>query len=244
MINLMAIAKQTKENYKPPTKAFICKYCERGFSREKTLTTHVCEQKRRWQQEGDKGVQLGLQAYLRFYEMTQGGDAAKKSYGDFVNSQYYNAFVKFGKHMVSISCINTSAFIKFVVKNNIKLDQWTHDKYYQEYLETHLRTETWQDAITRSLKTMESHMKEHGVHLHTYFFAANPNKICSHIVNGRLSPWIIFNCDSGVAFLGKLSQEQLGIIYEYIDPDYWRKNFVKFHTETAIVKDALKEAKL
>lgn len=87
-------------------------------------------------------------------------------------------------------------------------------------------------------------MKEHGVHLHTYFFAANPNKICSHIVNGRLSPWIIFNCDSGVAFLGKLSQEQLGIIYEYIDPDYWRKNFVKFHTETAIVKDALKEAKL
>jgi len=240
----MAIAKQTRENYKPGNKPFVCKYCERGFSREKTLLHHVCEQKRRWQQEKDKGVQLGLQAYLRFYEVTQGGDKAKKTYGDFVNSQYYNAFVKFGKHMVSISCINTSAFINYVINNNVKLDQWCQDKHYQAYLEHHLRTETWQDAIARSLKTMESWADENGVHLHTYFFACNPNKICSHIVNGRVSSWVIFNCDTGVNFLSKLNPEQLQIIYSYIDPDFWRRYFVKFHQETAIVKDALKEAKL
>lgn len=244
MITLMAIAKQTRENYKPSDKPFVCKYCQRGFSREKTLSTHVCEQKRRWQQEKDKGVQLGLQSYLKFYEMTQGGDGAKKTYGDFVNSNYYNAFVKFGKHMINISCINTSAFIGYVIRNNIKLDQWCQDKHYQAYLEAHLRTETWQDALTRSLKTMESWADEHGVHLHTYFFAANPNKICSHIVNGRVSPWIIFNCETGQNLLSKLNQEQLSIIYSYIDPDFWRKNFIKYHVETAIVKDALKEAKL
>ena len=48
---LMAIAKQTRENYKPREKPFVCKYCQRGFSREKTLSQPMCEQKRRWQQE-------------------------------------------------------------------------------------------------------------------------------------------------------------------------------------------------
>ena len=239
---LMAIAKQTRENYKPGEKPFVCKYCQRGFSREKTLFSHMCEQKRRWQQEKDKGVQMGLQAYLRFYESSQGGQ--KKTYGDFVNSQYYNAFVKFGKHIIDIKAINPSAFIDYVLKNNIKLDKFCKDENYQNYLEQHLRVESWQDAIARSLQNMEKWADENGVHLHTYFFAANPNKICSHIVNGRVSPWVIFNCETGVAFLGKLNPEQLTIIYPYIDPDFWRQHFVKYHQETAIVKDALKDSKL
>ena len=55
---LMAIAKETRQAYKPGDKPFVCKYCGRGFSREKTLANHMCEQKRRWQQENDKGVQM------------------------------------------------------------------------------------------------------------------------------------------------------------------------------------------
>ena len=199
MNTLMEIAKETVEGYEVSEKPFVCKYCNRGFSREKTLASHVCEQKRRWQQEKDKGVQMGLQAYLRFYETTQ-GSSTRKTYGDFVNSQYYNAFVKFGKHIIEIKAINPSAFINYVLKKNVKLDRYCRDENYQNYLEEHLKTETWQDAIARSLKTMESWADENGVHLHTYFFAANPNKICSHIVNGRVSSWVIFNCETGVNF--------------------------------------------
>jgi hypothetical protein len=54
----------------------------------------------------------------------------------------------------------------------------------------------------------------------------------------------LFNCDTGVDFLSKVNQEQLALIYPYIDPDFWRKNFIKYNQETAIVKDALKEAGL
>ena len=83
---------------------------------------------------------MGLQAYLRFYESSQGGQ--KKTYGDFVNSQYYNAFVKFGKHIIDIKAINPSAFIDYVLKNNIKLDKFCKDENYQNYLEQHLRIES------------------------------------------------------------------------------------------------------
>ena len=61
---------------------YKCRYCEKDFSKESTLAVHLCEPKRRWQQEKETGVQLGLRAYLRFYEITQ-GSAKLKSYDDF-----------------------------------------------------------------------------------------------------------------------------------------------------------------
>ena len=91
---------------------------------------------------------------------------------------------------------------------------------------------------------METWADEQSVQLNSYFFSANKNKICQHIVYGRVSTWVLFNCDTGVNFLSKISQEQLAMIYEYIDPDFWKKNFIKHHQETAIVKSALKEAGL
>jgi hypothetical protein len=94
---------------------------------------HLCEQKRRWQEERETGVQFGLQAYLRFYEMTQ-GSAKMKSYADFVASPYYKAFVKFGRHMVAIRAVNPKMFIDWVIKENKKLDHWCHEKVYLEYL--------------------------------------------------------------------------------------------------------------
>jgi hypothetical protein len=245
MSTLIDIAKETVKGYVVSEKPFVCKYCNRSFSKEKTLASHVCEQKRRWQQEKDKHVQVGMQAYVRFFEKTQGNTrASNKTYGDFANSPYYNAFVKFGKHVMDIRAINTAKFIDWVIDNNIKLDQWTYDTHYEKYIDAHLRVESWQDAVSRSLKTMETWADEQDVQLNSYFFAGKLTKVCHDIVYGRVSSWVIFNCESGVNFLGKVNEEQLALIYPYIDPDFWQKNFIKYHNETEIVKSALKEAGL
>jgi hypothetical protein len=109
--------------------SYKCRYCEKDFSKESTLAVHLCEPKRRWQQEKETGVQLGLRAYLRFYEITQ-GSARMKSYEDFVSSPYYNAFVKWGRHMVGIRGINPPQFLEWLLKNNKKIDQWCKDEFY------------------------------------------------------------------------------------------------------------------
>ena len=54
---------------------------------------HVCEPKRRYQERDEVGVQIGLQSYMRFYEITQ-GSAKLKTFDDFAESPYYRAFVK------------------------------------------------------------------------------------------------------------------------------------------------------
>ena len=137
----------------------ICKYCGKEFRKESSLAVHLCEPKRRWQQEKEVGVQLGMQAYLRFYEMTQ-GSAKMKTYADFVVSPYYRAFVKFGRHMVGIRAVNPRTFIDYVIKENKKLDHWCQEKLYLEYLKQYMRKEAVSDALERALKEMQDYTDE------------------------------------------------------------------------------------
>ena len=196
-------------------------------------------------QEKEVGVQFGLQAYLRFFELTQ-GSAKLKSYADFVDSPYYSAFVKFGRHMIAIRAVNPRAFIEYVIKENKKLDHWTHEKVYLEYLHAYMKKEAVSDALERALTEMQDYADEIKMlaSFNDYFRYGNSNRICHHISNGRISPWIVFNCTSGVVFLEALTEEQIAMILPWIDPDYWQRKFTDYVADTEWVKLILKEAGL
>lgn len=207
---------------------------------------HLCEPKRRWQQEKETGVQLGLRAYLRFYEITQ-GSARMKSYEDFVASPYYNAFVKWGRHMVAIRGVNPPAFLEWLLKHMKKIDQWCKDDFYVEYLHEYLRREAVQDALERALKQMQDYADEHEElkgGFKDYFRYANANRICYHISTGRVSAWVVYNCGSGHAFLESLGEEQVAIVMPWIDPDFWQRRFTDYLADTEWVKGVLAEAGL
>lgn len=228
------------------SQTYKCKYCAKEYRKESTLAAHLCEAKRRWQQEKEIGVQFGFQAYLRFFEMTQ-GSAKLKSYADFLESPYYNAFVKFGRHIVAIRAVNPRMFIDWVIKENKKLDHWTQEKVYLEYLKIYMRKEAVQDALERALKEMQTYADEHPElkgGFRDYFRYGNSNRVCHHIANGRVSPWIVYNCQSGVEFLEGLNDEQIGIIMPWIDPDYWQRKFTDYVADTEWVKMVLAEAGL
>jgi hypothetical protein len=225
---------------------YSCKFCKKEFKKESTLAAHLCEPKRRYQQQNETGVQLGFKAYLRFYELTQ-GSAKLKTYEDFVASPYYMAFVKFGRYLVAIRCINTGSFIDWLLKNNKKIDYWTKDAFYLEWMREYLKKENVKDALERALKEMQDladdDSKLNG-EFNNYFRLANANRICQHIANGRISPWIVFNCTSGVEFLETLNEEQLSMIIEWIDPDYWQRKFTDYMADTEWTKHILKQAGL
>lgn len=190
-------------------------------------------------------MQFGLQAYLRFYEMTQ-GSAKLKTYADFVESPYYSAFVKFGRHLVAIRAINPRTFIDWVIKENKKLDHWCKDSVYVEYLAQYLRREAVQDAVERSLMEMQSYADEGNglANFKDYFRFGNSNRVCYHISTGRVSPWIVFNCSSGIEFLESLNEEQLAMVIPWIDPEYWQRKFKDYVADTEWVKDILQRAGL
>ena len=223
---------------------YKCRYCDKSFRKESSLMVHLCEPKRRWQQEKEVGVQLGLKAYLRFYEITQ-GSARLKSYADFISSPYYNAFVKWGRHMVGIRGVNPTAFLEWLLKNNKKIDHWCKDEFYVTYLHEYLQREAVQDALERALKEMQNYADDHPELKNgftDYFRYAGGNRVCHHISTGRISPWIVYNCESGVAFLDSLTEEQVQIVLPWIDPDVWQRKFRDYVADTEWVKDILQKA--
>lgn len=231
---------------KAPKPSFVCKYCGKAYTKESSLISHMCEPKRRWNQENEVGVKFGMQAYLRFYEMTQGGKKAK-TYADFVESQYYSAFVKFGRHIVAIRAVNPSAFIEYVLKHNKKIDHWCFESVYLEYLNQYMKKESTQDALERAISEMQKYADEHpemSNGFSDYFRVANVNRVCYHIANGRISPWVIFNCTSGINFLDSLSEEQIKLVYNWIDPTFWSQKFKDYSEDTEWVKTILNTAGL
>lgn len=227
-------------------KNFECQYCGKGFVKETTLFSHLCEQKRRAQQQNETGVQLGFRAYLRFYETTQ-GSTKTKTYDDFASSPYYTAFVKFGRHLVGIRAVHPLNFIDWLLKNNKKLDYWTKEEMYSTWLHEYLKKEAVQDALERALKEMQEYADSHPELKNgftDYFRYGNSNRICYHISTGRISPWVVFGCNSGVDFLDGLNEEQLGMIMPWIDPDYWQRKFKDYMADTEWVKSILEAAGL
>jgi len=223
------------------TSEHACKYCEKSFKKESTLAVHLCEPKRRYQQQNEKGVQIGLNAYLRFYETTQ-GSAKFKTYDDFAKSPYYNAFVKFGRQCVMINAINVERYIDWLLKNNKKLDHWAKDSMYDEYLQQYLRTEALTDALQRAINYSISWGEEKGCEPHDVLRYGNSNTVTYAISTGKISPWIIYNCESGQQFLNNMNTDQIQIVWPWIDSDFWQKKFRDYPADQAYAEEILRQA--
>jgi len=222
---------------------FECKYCGKKFAREKTLTVHVCEQKRRHLSKNDKHVQMALLTYQRFYELTQTHNG-KKTFDEFAKSPYYNAFVKFGSFMSNVNPIYPEKFIDFVIKSGVKLDHWCRDELYDTYIEELLKIEPADGAIQRTIQTMMDWADDKQASWNHYFSYVNLNRATHDIRDGKISPWLLLNSKTGKEMLKKLNDEQLEIIGPTINPQYWVKRFKNLPADVELVKEVIAEAKI
>jgi hypothetical protein len=201
----------------------------------------VCEQKRRYQDREEPGVRLGLQAYLRFYEMTQ-GSAKLKTFDDFAKSPYYRAFVKFGRHCVAIRAVNTARFIDWVVEKNKKIDHWCRDSVYAEYLAEYMRKESVNDALARAIEYSIDWSETHEHPAQDCLRYGNSNAVAYAVSTGRISAWVLYNCDSGQRLLDDLDQEQIAIVWPWIDPEFWQRKFRDYPADQEYAREMLRQA--
>ena len=220
---------------------FTCTYCGKAFSRERTLHVHMCEPKRRHLQKHEKWVQNAFMVFQRFYEVNQ-KNAKTRTYDDFCSSPYYNAFVKFGRHLCSIDAVNPERFIEWVIKNNKKLDHWCKDIFYETYLQEYSRKENPRDALERSIVEMGKWAAETNNPVDEYFKHASENRITRSITNGRISPWAIYTSESGLTVLSRLNEEQIALIYPWIDPDFWNTKLKRYSSDTQWCKSLMAKA--
>lgn len=244
-MNLEVFAKHKgiKINVASVEKPYVCQYCNTGYTRESTLTTHVCEQKRRALAKNEKHVQLGYQAYVRFFQLSQKAKHIK-TYEEFCKSPYYNAFIKFGSFLSNVTPLYLDRYIDFVVTSGIKLDHWCREELYYKYVLDLVKKEPPEVAIERSIATMIAWAEKNNSQWQHYFKYVSLNRAVYDIKDGKISPWLVLNCDSGRQMLSKFNDEQLDIIFDIMDPDFWSKRFKKYPSDIEFVMEVVKEGKL
>lgn len=221
--------------------SFQCGYCKKVFARETSIETHMCEKKRRHASQHEPGVRMGFQAFVRFYQIAQGGSKVK-TFDDFVDSAYYKAFAKFGRYCVDVRVIQPSRFVEWLLKQHKKIDTWCSDRVYTEYLLYYLIVEAVDDALTRAIEYSIDWNEKTGHPAHDCLRYGNTNAICYAITTGRVSPWVIYNCESGQKFLSTLTPDQLGMIWSYINSDVWQKKFSDNTQDRAYAQEILTKA--
>ena len=209
--------------------------------KESSLAVHSCEPRRRRMEKDEAGVRLGFQAYIKFYELTQ-GSAKLKTFDDFADSPYYKAFVKFGRYCVDIRAINPARFTEWVLKQNKKLDHWAKDSVYTEYLMDYLKIENVNDALARAMEFGIDWSEKHGHPAEDCLRYGNSNTMAYAISTGRISSWIIYNCNSGQKFLSELDATQIAMVWPYIDADYWMRKFKDHPADQEYAKEILTKA--
>jgi len=209
--------------------------------KEKTLVAHMCERKRRALQETEKRVQAGYMAFNRFWQLTQ-KSKKPKTYDEFADSSYYNAFVKFGSFVNNVNPLYPDKFIDYVIKSGVKLDHWCRDELYDRYLFDIIKIEPVESAVQRTLQTMMEWGDEHNAEFSHYFLYASLNKAVYDIRNGMISPWVVLNTVSGQDMVRKFNDEQLEIISPAFDIPYWVRKFKEFPADVVLVQEICQEA--
>jgi hypothetical protein len=221
--------------------SFECQYCQKKFKSEKTIMVHVCEPKRRYMNKDEKYSRLAFYAFNRFYEMTQ-TIGKPIEFDMFAKSKFYLGFTKFGKHVLNINAINPEEFIDFVIRNSVKLDKWTSDSVYETYIQELNRKESADRAVERSILLMQKWGEEYDRPFNKFFEEVSKPLAIHYIKSGRISPWVIFNCDNGAELIDSLSDHELTLINDCLEPAFWTRKFNARAEDVQFVKMILKKA--
>jgi hypothetical protein len=224
-------------------KPFVCEYCGHGYTQEKTLFVHVCEQKRRALAKTERHVVLGFDTFQRFYKQAQ-PNGKDKTYEDFCKSSYYNAFVKFGSFVSNVNPLYPERFIDWTVRSGVKLDHWCRDELYEQYVLDLIKREPVEVALERGIQHMMEWGKTHNAQWNHYFLYVSTSRACYDIKDGKISPWLVLNSSNGKALLQNLDDVQLAHVQNIIDPPFWVSKFKKMPADVNLVREVIRESNI
>jgi predicted O-linked N-acetylglucosamine transferase (SPINDLY family) len=237
--------KQPKQLVIDLNQPHTCEFCHRSFSKESTLASHVCEQKRRHQNRNASYVKKAFWAYNKFYQQLNPAKRDQpRSYQEFCASQIYNVLIKFGSWCEENMVQEWASLVTWLINQNIKIDQWCELERYQQFLEELLTTESSEQALQRSFDTISKWSENTGRDWTCFFSTCNTNQVTQWIQQGRISAWLLYNCEGAGKFFERCTPEQLSIIQNVAPIRKWKIKFLRLKQEADVIHLTLKESGL
>lgn len=205
------------------------------------MLAHACEKKRRWLARDEKAYKMAFVVFRKFYEINF-RSMKPRTYEDFMESTHFTAFVKFGKYALDIQAINPEAFVEFLLKAQVPMKNWTVPFVYEQYVRELNKRESAEAALERNILLMQQWEMDSGLPWNEFFKHVSPNLATAYIRSGRLSPWVLYTASTSHELLERMSDEQLKMIEQYVDPRFWQRKFVECQDDVNFIKQLLQEA--
>lgn len=216
---------------------FECIYCKKKFKTERGVFAHSCKFKTRYKEKDDYVTRVAFHAFKKWYEVNM---SISKSFDDFAYSKFYNGFYKFGRFVRDMEVINPHEFVDFLIKHDVELKEWCKEDIYKIYTIELSKKEPAEKALERTIKLFKAWSIRTGNKWNDFFKKVTPHEGVSMIINGRISPWILFSSIKAKYFFERLSDEQIGIINSHIDNKFWSKKFASKSDDKKELESACK----
>ncbi len=217
---------------------FKCEYCGNSFKRESTLAKHMCKNKKRWLQRDEQHVKLGLKFFSDWYRRAMGAKK-NKTYEEFMRSQYYGAFVRFGMYVLEARVLVPEKYLEWLIVNRVAVDKWATDTVYNKYLAHQNKKETAERAVERYVLHAEKWSEKTGFHWTEYWQKANINVIINDIKMGKISPWVILAYPPAKSVLEDMPADLLNEVANTLDIAYWNRKIAVNKPTVDWVKEIL-----
>jgi hypothetical protein len=223
---------------------FKCKFCKAAFVKESTLVAHTCEPKRRMSEKENKQNRIAYQAWLLFRKQTIANIKNDKPYEEFISNRYYTAFMKLAKRIIDLNIPQSDEFVKFLISNSVRMDEWTKDSAYAKYVKYKAKAETVDRAAERSIIHIKNWADRTGNDYREYFQKVSTVEFVHDLKMGRISPWCTFATDQGSRLIDRLDPVQVQELIDYLEPATWKVRVKRQVQDASWIQDIFNKAEL
>jgi hypothetical protein len=213
------------------TKNYTCEFCDKSFAREKTLDTHPCIMRDRYNQRTKSHVITAHELWKEINNLP----SAFKAIEYFEKDKTYKAITDFTQYAEENNYTFIYDYGVWLLKNKIVERNWYKTEIYQQFLKQHLLTEHPREAVVRSIEYI-ANMDELG----KFFKTCQVGKILTYIETGRISPWLVLLSDNKNDFIERLESEKLTYFNKLVNIDVWLSRMKRYEKSTNAIKNDLK----
>lgn len=220
---------------------YQCKFCGKSFTRERTLSSHMCEKKRRWMCKDDMDSRMAFSVWTDFMKFVSPNTKKVKTIEDFIRSPDYIGFLKFANYLIDLKPVDSDKFIQWLFKMGVRLSDWQRPGTYQLYVQENSKKETPERALERAILVMQEWGESTGNNWQTFFNKVSPVTAMNLIVMGRISPWIIYSSEAAQTLLDRMEPGQIDAVAKHVDTEWWIKKLKQNQQEAQWINTTMKQ---
>ena len=201
---------------------FECKFCGQKFKHESRFQKHKCKEMERHEKMRSGIGQFAFSLYKRWLEKKSHAVIRRES---FINSQYFNTFIKIAEFLKHVDIVRPSMYVDFMVRKKIQPVLWTKNEVYVKFTEHLDRNVSPGKLISMTVDTILEEADVHNVDPSELFEVISSSEVLHLLEMRRLSPWLLTFSTKFQRFYKEMNIDQREIVSTYFNPDIWKKKF-------------------